>query len=184
MQLYFNPPGQRPGGAFFQGKRRFVGVLALSLVMIFTLIPINLVSADQSKTTVTGSKSTKSDDTTHQSHPRDMTYMKRKWGVELMFVRETSANYMLEFRYKVLDAKKAKRLFERQIKPVLTHVKTGAKLIVPTPAKTGALRNSNPPKTGKVYWMFFANPGKLVKPGDRVNIDIGDFHANGLVVNK
>jgi len=32
--------------------------------------------------------------------------------------------------------------------------------------------------------MFFANPGKLVKPGEAVNIDIGDFHANGLIVEK
>ena len=157
--------------------------------MIFALMPINLVSADQSKAGVTGSKSTKSapkhkSAAKHHPHPRDMTYMKRKWGVELLFVRETSANYMLEFRYKVLDANKAKPLFERQTKPVLTHVRTGAKLIVPTPAKTGALRNSNPPKNGKVYWMFFANPRKLVKPGDQVNIDIGDFHAKGLVVSK
>jgi len=182
MQLYFNPPGHLPGRDFFQSKRRFVGLLAGTVTMIFALMPINLMAADQSKTGVTGSKPAKSKQ--HQPHPRDMTYMKRKWGVELLYVRETSANYMLEFRYKVLDADKAKPLFERQTKPVLTHVKTGAKLIVPTPAKTGALRNSNPPKTGKVYWMFFANPRKLVKPGDQVNIDIGDFHANGLVVSK
>lgn len=117
-------------------------------------------------------------------HPRHNTYMKREWGVEVMFVRVTSAGYMLEFRYKVLDAEKAKPLFERQTKPHLTHLRTGATLIVPTPAKTGALRNSNPPKAGKVYWMFFANPRKLVKVGEKVNIDIGDFHANGLVVQK
>jgi len=91
---------------------------------------------------------------------------------------------MLEFRYKVLDADKAKPLFERQTKPVLTHVESGAKLIVPTPAKTGALRNSNPPIAGNTYWMFFANPGKLVQPGDHVNIEIGKFHADGLVVMK
>lgn len=151
--------------------------------MIFALLPIHEVTADQGKTSVKNSSSAKHK-SRQQTHPRDMTYMKRKWGVELLFVRVTSAGYMLEFRYKVLDAKKSKLLFERQIKPVLTHVKTGAKLIVPTPAKTGALRNSNPPKTGKVYWMFFANPGKLVKPGDKVNIDIGDFHANGLVVKE
>ena len=108
--------------------------------------------------------------------------MKRKWGVEVIFVRETSAGYMLEFRYKVLDPEKAKPLFERQTKPLLMHAKSGATLIVPTPAKTGALRNSNNPKAGNTYWMFFANPGKLVKPGDQVNVAIGDFHADGIVV--
>ena len=115
-------------------------------------------------------------------HPREKSYIKRQWGVEPMFVRQTAGGYMLEFRYKVLDADKAKPLFERRTKPILTHADTGAKLIVPTPAKTGALRNSNAPIAGRVYWMFFANPGKLVKPGQLVSIEIGKFHADRLVV--
>ena len=115
-------------------------------------------------------------------HPREKTYMKRTWGVEVVYVRQTSAGYMLEFRYKVLDAEKAKPLFDRQTKPVLTHAESGAKFIVPTPAKTGALRNSNPPLVDHTYWMFFANPAKFVKPGDLVTIEIGDFVAENIVV--
>jgi hypothetical protein len=115
-------------------------------------------------------------------HPREKTYMKRQWGIEVLFVRQTSAGYMLEFRYKVLDPEKAIPLFERQTKPVLTHVETGARMIVPTPAKTGALRNSNAPLAGHTYWMFFANPGKFVEQGDAVSIDIGEFHVEGLIV--
>ena len=115
-------------------------------------------------------------------HPREKTFMKRQWGVEVLYVRQTAAGYMLEFRYKVLDAAKAKALFERQTKPLLTHVESGARLVEPTPAKTGALRNSNPPLADHTYWMFFANPGKLVQPGDHVNIDIGEFRVAGLVV--
>lgn len=116
-------------------------------------------------------------------HPRANTLMKRQWGIEPMYVRQTAAGYMLEFRYKVLDAEKAKPLFERQIKPLLTHAESGTKMIVPTPAKTGALRNSNPPLAGHTYWMYFANPGKLVKPGEHVNIEIGDFRLERAVVN-
>jgi hypothetical protein len=115
-------------------------------------------------------------------HPREKTFIKRRWGVEVMDVRQTAAGYMLEFRYRVLDAEKAKPLFERQTKPVLTHAETEAKLIVPTPAKTGALRNSNPPIAGRTYWMFFGNPGKMVKPGHHVSIEIGEFRVDGLVV--
>lgn len=74
-------------------------------------------------------------------HPRSKSLMKRRWGVEVVFVRQNAAGYMLEFRYKVLDAEKAKPLFERQTKPILIHARTGAELVVPTPAKTGALRN-------------------------------------------
>jgi len=115
-------------------------------------------------------------------HPRWKTFLKRTWGVEVMNVRQTAAGYMLEFRYKVLDAEKAKPLFERRTRPVLIHAETGAKLIVPTPAKTGALRNSNLPLAGRTYWMFFANPGKLVKPGEHVSIEIGEFRVDGLIV--
>lgn len=115
-------------------------------------------------------------------HPREKSYVKRRWGVEIMYVRQTAAGYMLELRYRVLDAEKAKPLFERRTKPVLTHAESGATLIVPTPAKTGALRNSNPPIVGRTYWMFFANPGRLVKPGEHVSVEIGEFRVDGLVV--
>lgn len=118
----------------------------------------------------------------HVRHPRENTYIRRTWGIEIQFVRQTSAGYMLEFRYKVVDAEKAAPLFARQTKPVLIHVETGAKMTVPTPAKTGALRNSNTPIAGRTYWMFFANPGKLVDVGDAVNIEIGRFLAKGLIV--
>ncbi len=116
------------------------------------------------------------------SHPRKNTFMKREWGIEILYVRQTAAGYMLEFRYKVVNAESAQALFERQLKPMLTHAESGARLIVPTPAKTGALRNSNPPKDGHTYWMFFANPGQFVKPGDHVSIEIGDFVVENLVV--
>ncbi|MBI1424636.1 MAG: hypothetical protein GC149_14410 [Gammaproteobacteria bacterium] len=161
--------GCKSGQDSFKDKRHVGGVLACVLGMLFAWLPMTAVTAA-------------TPDKTHLHHPREKTLMKRQWGVEVLFVRQTSAGYMLEFRYKVLDAEKARPLFERQTKPLLTHVKTGARLIVPTPAKTGALRNSNPPHAGKTYWMFFANPGKLVKPGDHVNIDIGAFHADELVV--
>jgi hypothetical protein len=117
-----------------------------------------------------------------KQHPRKNTYMKRKWGIEILYVRQAAAGYMLEFRYKVLDAKKAELLFNRQTKPVLIHARTGAQLIVPTPAKTGALRNSNTPLDDHTYWMFFANPGKLVQPGEHVDIQIGEFLVEKLVV--
>jgi hypothetical protein len=140
------------------------------------------ISTKTTSTKTTTKNTTSKSTPKHASRPRDKTFMKREWGVEVMFVRSTSAGYMLEFRYKVLDPVKAKPLFERRIKPVLTHEKTGAKMIVPTPPTTGALRNSNPPRAGKIYWMFFANPTRLVKAGDKVDIAIGNFHADGIVV--
>jgi hypothetical protein len=115
-------------------------------------------------------------------HPRKATLMKRQWGVEVIGVKQTAAGYMLEFRYRVIDPVKAKPLFERKTKPSLLHDASGSRFVVPTPPKTGALRNSNPPLAGHTYWMFFANPGGYVKPGERVSVVIGDFRAEGLVV--
>ena len=115
-------------------------------------------------------------------HPRAQSYLKRTWGIEIEFVRQTAAGYMLEFRYRVIDADKAAPLFDRMSKPVLEHVESGAVLVVPTPAKTGALRNSNLPIAGRSYWMFFANPGKFVEQGEHVNIRIGKFEVTDLVV--
>jgi len=89
---------------------------------------------------------------------------------------------MLDFRYRVVDAKKAAPLFDRTTKPYLIHQSTGAKFMVPNPPKTGPLRTSNEPQQGRVYWMFFGNPGGFVKSGDKVTIIIGGFKADGLIV--
>ena len=35
---------------------------------------------------------------------------------------------------------------------------------------------------GKDYWILFSDKGDLVKVGDRADIIIGDFYANGLTV--
>lgn len=109
--------------------------------------------------------------------------MKRRWGIEVLDVRLASAGYMIEFRYRVLDVKKARPLFDRRIKPYLVDQATGAKVIVPSPEKVGQLRNVHDPEVGKSYWMLFANPGKLVKRGNQVNVVIGQFRADSLVVN-
>jgi hypothetical protein len=116
------------------------------------------------------------------SHPRKASLVKRQWGVDVLGVRSTAAGYMLEFRYRVLDAEKARPLFERRTKPVLVDEASGATFAVPTPPKTGALRSSNPPLAGRTYWMVFANPGGYVKPGRRVSVVIGEFRADGIVV--
>lgn len=106
--------------------------------------------------------------------------IEEQWGVEVVALRLTGADYMLDFRYKVLDPDKAAELFERANKPVLIHKETGARLEVPRPAKTGPLRPTNPPQAGRTYFMLFSNPG-VVHSGDEVTIKIGDFSADVVV---
>jgi len=55
--------------------------------------------------------------------------------------------------------------------------------VVPALENVGQLRQSAPPEAGKSYWMVFSNKGRLVKRGDHVSVVIGDFHADGLVVD-
>jgi hypothetical protein len=115
-------------------------------------------------------------------HPREKSYMKRKWGVDILFVRQTAAGHMLEFRYRVIDPEKAAPLFVRLTKPLLIHPRSGLSAGVLTPAKTGALRNSDLPLADHTYWMFFPNPGNAVRAGDEVDIRIGEFAVAGLIV--
>jgi hypothetical protein len=186
--LYLSRPGDRPlrphpPSRGHSGWRNLplAGLLVsgLALIVTFGIAPTAqaLEGSDPATITVATVAATE-----RVRHPREKTFMKRQWGVEVVFVRQSAAGYMLEFRYKVVDADKAGPLFERQTKPLLTHAESGAKLIVPTPAKTGALRNSNLPLAGQTYWMFFANPGKLVKQGDTVSIEIGEFLVEDLIV--
>jgi len=108
--------------------------------------------------------------------------MEERWGIQISGIRLTSGGFMLDFRYRVIDAEKAAPLFDRATKPHLIHQETGAKFMVPNPPKTGPLRTSNEPQQGRVYWMFFGNPGRYVKPGDKVTVVIGDFRAENLIV--
>lgn len=108
--------------------------------------------------------------------------IEEKWGVQIIGIRVTAAGLMLDFRYRVIDAKKAAPLFDRGTKPYLIDQETGAKFMVPNPPKTGPLRTSDTPQQGRTYWMFFGNPGRHVKPGNKVTVVIGDFRAENLMV--
>ena len=105
-----------------------------------------------------------------------------KWGIEITALRMTAYNHMIDFRFRVLDAKKADSLFVRQTKPYLLDQKTGKVLAVPNTAKIGPLRNSNKPQEGRIYWMFFGNHTGLVQAGHKVTVVIGEFKVENLVV--
>ena len=86
------------------------------------------------------------------------------------------------FRYIVLDPEKAKPLNEVRNIAYLVDEKSGTRLSVPQMEKVGSLRTTVTPKTGRMYWMVFANTGKIAHPGSLVDVVIGDVHINGLTV--
>ena len=109
-----------------------------------------------------------------------------KWGVELLGIRLTAADMMLDFRFRVIDADKALPLFDHRIKPYVVADRSQIKLPVPMAAKVGAFRPTNRGKnitSDRNYYMVFGNPDRHVKQGETVTVVIGDFKVEGLVVN-
>jgi hypothetical protein len=105
------------------------------------------------------------------------------WGVDSLDVRSTESGEVIRFSYRVLDPEKAEALNDKKSEPFLIDPKAGVKLVVPSLEKVGQLRQSSTPEMGKSYWMAFSNKGQRVKRGDRVNIVIGRFRANDLLVD-
>ncbi len=104
------------------------------------------------------------------------------WGVDSLSVRSVESGEIIRFAYRVLDADKARMLNDKQLEPALIDPAAGVKLVVPTLEKVGQLRQTGSPVDGKAYWMAFSNKGRLVKRGDHVIVQIGQFRADGLVV--
>jgi hypothetical protein len=111
------------------------------------------------------------------------TYYRTVWGVDSLGVKTVESGEVIRFTYRVLDPDKAKILNDERIEPSLNDPRAGVSLVVPSLEKVGKLRQSQPPEEGKSYWMAFSNKGRLVKRGDHINIVIGQFHADGLVVD-
>lgn len=104
------------------------------------------------------------------------------WGVDKLKVSQTASGNLIRFSYRVTDPALAKVLGDKKATPYLLGQKSRALLQIPVMDKVGQLRQTGTPKAGQEYWMVFSNKRNLIKPGDRVNVMIGSFHADGLMV--
>ena len=104
------------------------------------------------------------------------------WGVDNLQVRRTASGTLVRFSYRVTDAERARSLGDKEATPHLVDPKRGVMLQVPVMEQIGQLRQTGPPVAGQEYWMVFSNKGDVVKEGDRVDVLIGTFHADGLPV--
>ena len=111
------------------------------------------------------------------------TYYELVWGVDSLTLKWAESGEVIRFSYRVLDPAKAKVLNDKKAEPSLIDPKAGVKLVVPSLEKVGQLRQSGTPEAGKSYWMAFSNKGRPVKKGDHVDVVIGQFHAQGLIVD-
>ena len=114
---------------------------------------------------------------------REAAILEAVWGIEAPSVKAVESGVILRFSYRVLDPEKAKPLNDRKFSPVLECPEKGVQLVVPSLEKVGQLRQApHTIEAGKSYWMAFSNSGRPVKPGDHVDVVIGNFRANGLTV--
>jgi hypothetical protein len=104
------------------------------------------------------------------------------WGVDSLRVKVAESGELVRFDYRVLDPEKAAALNDKKAEPELYDAEAGVKLVVPQMEKVGKLRQSSTPKVGMTYWMAFSNPTRAVKRGHRVDVVIGSFRANNLLV--
>lgn len=104
------------------------------------------------------------------------------WGIDALSVKVTESGETIRFAWRVVDPGRAGALSDKKSEPALEDPQAGVSLVVPTMENIGQLRQSQPPEAGKSYWMVFSNKGRLVKRGHRVNVVIGLFRANGLIV--
>ncbi len=95
----------------------------------------------------------------------------------------TAAGRAVDFRYRVLDAEKARSLLSRKVEPYALDQATGAHLPVPRAAKIGALRQSAlEPAVGRIYFILFGNTGRAVKKGSLITVVIGELRLEDVLV--
>ncbi|WP_028207244.1 hypothetical protein [Paraburkholderia nodosa] len=109
-------------------------------------------------------------------------YYELMQGIDHLSVRRTASGNLIRFSYRVTDPVAARPLGEKTATAVMFGRTSHALLEIPVMDKVGALRQSGPLETGQEYWMVFSNKGGLIKAGERVDVFVGSFHVDGLIV--
>lgn len=104
-------------------------------------------------------------------------------GIRVTAVRMSGAGRIVDFRFRVIDAEKARALLGQQLEVYALDQATGTKLPVPSAAKIGALRQTaRGAVEGKIYFVLFGNTNRVVAPGSRLTVVLGDLRLPDLVV--
>ena len=104
-------------------------------------------------------------------------------GVNIHGLVLSSAGYMIDLRYRVVDAEKAAPLMDKKIKPYLLVQATGARLDIPDTPKVGMLRQlprNDSVKQDRDYFIMFTNAGHRLSSGDKVDMVVGQTRIENL----
>jgi hypothetical protein len=113
---------------------------------------------------------------------REAAKYRRLWGIDDIHVRSTASGSLIRFSYRVVDKDKANIFMDKKSQPLLIDESTHLALQIPVMEKIGQLRQISKLQNGKEYWMAFSNKGHYVKPGNRVDLEIGKMRLEGLVI--
>ncbi|MFT0172807.1 hypothetical protein ACLKMY_28020 [Paraburkholderia mimosarum] len=113
---------------------------------------------------------------------RAQGYYELAQGIDKLSVRRTASGNLIRFSYRVTNPVAARPLGEKTATAVMFGRTSHALLEIPVMDKVGALRQSGPLQTGQEYWMVFSNKGGVIKAGERVDVFVGTFHVDGLIV--
>lgn len=145
----------------------FISYIALMVLLLILFAPVDSFATQKAL---------------HVSAENERSDIEETWGIEILGLRSTAADYLLDFRYRVIDVEKALPLFRRKSRPQLIDQSSGATMGVYSSPKTGPLRTTNMPKENRNYTILFANPGRYIEAGNKVTIVIDDFRVENLTV--
>lgn len=108
----------------------------------------------------------------------------KNFGIKIISLRPTAAGQMLDLRFQVVDPEKARPVLDKNKKAYLLDAKTGKTLPVPV-TKAGSMRQTTlKPEAGRIYFILFTNPNRMVKEGGSVSLVVGDFRKDGIVAGS
>jgi hypothetical protein len=97
-------------------------------------------------------------------------------GLRVTLIAATAAGGMVDFRFKVMDVEKARKVLQDgKLLPRLTVAGSDISL-TPAPETLQDLKLEN----GLVYYILYSNTGNLVKPGAPVSVVIGDWQLEPI----
>jgi hypothetical protein len=104
-------------------------------------------------------------------------------GIKIERIHPSAAGMMLDMRYRIVDLEKAKGAFKRSAQIYLVDQARGTKMPVPDMAMVGKLlQRPDQGDSKKIFWIFFSNPGAMVKPGDKVTLVIDEIRIKDILV--
>lgn len=108
-----------------------------------------------------------------------------RYGIRIAGLQLSAAGSMLDFRYRVIDARKAAPILDPKMQPYLLDEARGARLGVPVTPVLGRIRQTsrnNKIHTDRTYFIMFGNPGKALQSGDKVTLLLGQLKITDLTV--